>query len=60
MENSNVCGEWFVDPDTKTHFCSECGKDALFNYINYNNNEFMFKEVLSNFCPHCGVGMLQT
>lgn len=56
MENSNVPGAWFVDPDTKTHFCSECGKDALFSYTN-NNNEFMFKEVLSKFCPHCGAYM---
>ena len=32
-----------------THFCSECGTDALFNYEG--------EEFCSLYCPHCGLIM---
>lgn len=32
-----------------THFCSECGTDALFNYEG--------EEFCSTWCPHCGCYM---
>ena len=32
-----------------THFCSECGTDALFNYEG--------EEFCSLYCPHCGLFM---
>lgn len=40
--------DWQVDG---THFCSECGMDALYysNPVNYKKTEFCAK-----FCPHCG------
>lgn len=33
-----------------THFCSECGRDAL----HYQFDELCFREELSDFCPRCG------
>jgi hypothetical protein len=34
-----------------THFCSECGTDALFNYEG--------EEFCSLWCPHCGCFMTE-
>lgn len=33
-----------------THFCSECGRDAL----HYQFDKLCFREELSDFCPRCG------
>lgn len=47
-----VHGEWIEQPDA-THFCSECGKDALWEQ--YDN--YCFREKLSDICPNCGAKM---
>ena len=39
--------DWQLDG---THYCSECGTDALF-YELYENH---YEEKYSQFCPHCG------
>jgi len=35
-----------------SHWCSECGEDALYrcSYV----EPYIYKECLSNVCPHCG------
>lgn len=43
--------QWNDDYMLYFHFCSECGKDAL------TKEETMHDEVLSLYCPNCGVKM---
>ena len=45
-------GTWLSQCD-KTHFCSECGTDALFEQF----DTFCFREKLSGLCPCCGAVM---
>jgi ribosomal protein S27AE len=42
----NVLYAYWDYQNDGTHFCSECGKDALFSDEGF--------EFLSNWCPHCG------
>lgn len=48
MNKETAYWDWQVDG---THFCSECGHDALYysNPLTYEKTEFY-----SKFCPHCG------
>lgn len=45
-------GYWLEAADN-THFCSECGFDAL--YERYD--DLAFRENLTDVCPHCGAIM---
>lgn len=45
-------GYWLESADN-THFCSECGFDAL--YERYD--DLAFREKLTDVCPHCGAIM---
>lgn len=49
-------GKWQEQYATGTYFCLECGNDALYSCIRYNS-ETTIKEVLSDYCPHCGAKM---
>lgn len=45
-------GCWLANSDG-THFCSECGRDAL----HYQFDKLCFREELSDFCHNCGAKM---
>lgn len=45
-------GNWIGNRDG-THFCSECGRDALYERV----SDTYFKEYLPDVCCHCGAVM---
>ena len=48
-EMETAAWEWENDG---THWCSECGYDALYECSCVE--PYIYKESLSNVCPHCG------
>ena len=54
VTNIHLKAEWkeYTGEDAGLHYCSECGQQA-FNY----DNDGEVVEVLSNFCPYCGLPM---
>lgn len=49
-------GHWIEQADG-THFCSNCGRDALYEVMTCNAIEVSFKEKQTDICPHCGATM---
>ena len=49
-------GEWLEWVDERWggvwHYCSNCHNDALYKKV-----DGIFKQILSDFCPYCGVKM---
>ena len=53
-------GKWAYDKYYAVHVCSECDKQALEEYtINPRTLDRDYDEVLSNYCPNCGVKMIE-
>lgn len=54
--NIHLEAEWkeYTGEDAGLHYCSACGQQA-FNY----DNDGEVVEVLSNFCPYCGLPMTE-
>lgn len=56
ISNIQLEAEWkeYTGEDAGLHYCSTCGQQA-FNY----DNDGEVVEVLSNFCPYCGLPMTE-
>ena len=52
-------GKWLYDKYYAVHVCSECDKQALEEYtVNPHTLDRDYDEVLSSYCPNCGVKMI--